>query len=401
MGGAAIGTVIFPGIGTFLGAKWGAEAGAIAGSGQYSYEQMRGAAFRELLNAGVDEATARAASSDEAVLSAMIEMGGTALDIFSLGTGKLITTLAKGGAKALGGEAAESVGKRLLKALGKYMLFDIGGEGLEEAVQETVSIANQNRDGTGTSDLAREAIETAWAAISGQNPDAAEQIWNAAKEGGKIAALFGGGMRMIDLAGQEVILNNAKKNPQDTTTSATVQSPTERDIIETTELWIQQINEAAGNQSEEVRMVDIDTTDESETWNENLSKKSNVSAFNEIHLAKNRDELLPNYQTAKIPDEKIAGYALNKEHPVGKFKAIGFEKALGYTVDNKDLLLLQVYRGLEKYRAVERTQTQYGRPFEVSMMVLGVNGRYAKVKTAWIIDNGAEEPRLVSIYVDE
>ena len=131
------------------------------------------------------------------------------------------------------------------------------------------------------------------------------------------------------------------------------------------------------------------------------SAEHHLSTFDTAHLAKNTEELLPNYQDAKIPDDKMTEYALNKDHPTGKHKAIAFEKALGYNADNKHLLLSQVYQGLEKYRAIEHAQTQYGRPFEVSMMVLGANGRYAKVKTAWIIDNGAEYPRLVSIYVDE
>ena len=126
-----------------------------------------------------------------------------------------------------------------------------------------------------------------------------------------------------------------------------------------------------------------------------------ADSFDEEHLAKHVSELLPNYKSARVPEEKLTGYALNSSHPTGKHKAAAFEKALGYTADNKDLLLLQVYHGLEKYRAVERSSTAYGRPFEVSMMILGANGRYAKVKTAWIIDVDADEPRLVSIYVDE
>lgn len=117
-------------------------------------------------------------------------------------------------------------------------------------------------------------------------------------------------------------------------------------------------------------------------------------------LAKDPLELLPGYGSAVIPDAKISGYALNMEHPVGKHKAIAFQKVLGYTVDNKDDLLRQVHQGLDRYRATARAATKYGQPFEVKMLVHGANGKYAPVKTGWQIDNGSETPRLVSIYID-
>lgn len=126
-----------------------------------------------------------------------------------------------------------------------------------------------------------------------------------------------------------------------------------------------------------------------------------VIEFDKAHLTQDEQELLPNYKSARIPEGKLSGYALNMEHPSGRHKAVAFQKALGYTVDNKQLLISQVHRGLKKYRAIERPTTEHGRPFEVSMMMLGVNGKYAKVKTAWIIDEGSADPRLVTLYVDE
>jgi len=122
--------------------------------------------------------------------------------------------------------------------------------------------------------------------------------------------------------------------------------------------------------------------------------------FEKEHVAKDERELLPNYQSAKVDDRKVSGYTLNMEHSLGRHKAIAFQKALGYTVENKDLLLDQVYQGLQKYRAEEKPGTEYGRPFEVAMIILGANGKYARVKTAWLIDHGAAEPRLISMYVD-
>jgi hypothetical protein len=128
---------------------------------------------------------------------------------------------------------------------------------------------------------------------------------------------------------------------------------------------------------------------------------SNFNEFDSQHLARDIKELLPGYNRAVIADSKLTGYVLNTEHPVGKNKALVFEKVLGYNTSNKDLLIERVHAGLAKYRASARKATQYGKPFEVLMMVEGANGKFAPVKTAWQIDSGSDFPRLVSMYVDE
>lgn len=179
----------------------GAKIGATVATGIQSYGQMRGAAYQELINAGVDEETARAAASDEAVLSALIEMGDTALELATFGTGKLLKALGKGGVKAVAGEAAESGVKKLIKALGKYGL-DVGQEMLEEGTQQAVSIANRNRSlegNTGLWNLTKSTALTTKDAVSGKDAEARAEIWDAAKEGGKIAAMMGGVNRVADL----------------------------------------------------------------------------------------------------------------------------------------------------------------------------------------------------------
>lgn len=122
--------------------------------------------------------------------------------------------------------------------------------------------------------------------------------------------------------------------------------------------------------------------------------------FDEKFLAKDVSELLPKYDLANIPDAKISGYALNMEHPIGKHKAIAFQSVLGYNIENQEELIRQIRYGLSRYRASERATTKYGRPFEVKMLILGANGRYAPVITGWQIDNGSDIPKLTTIYVD-
>ena len=128
---------------------------------------------------------------------------------------------------------------------------------------------------------------------------------------------------------------------------------------------------------------------------------SPTETFDKQHLAHTTQELLPQYSTARIPDKKLSGYALNFDHPIGRNKAVAFQKALGYTVDNQDLLIKQVRIGLAKYKAIKRPATKYGQPFEVPMMIQGINGKFAKIKTGWNIDPDTDDPRLITIYVDE
>lgn len=176
----------------------GLKTGITAASGLYSYGNIRGAAFRELISSGVDEETARAAASDEALISGLIEMADTGIDIKMLGIGKLIDNVGKFGLKTAtkllakeGTEAAtEKSIKKVVSALGKYGL-NIAQEAAEEGSQEIVSIANQQRaleGNTGKADLLLNSIR------KGFNLNAAEkaQVLESAAEGAKIASMLGG-----------------------------------------------------------------------------------------------------------------------------------------------------------------------------------------------------------------
>ena len=86
---------------------------------------------------------------------------------------------------------------------------------------------------------------------------------------------------------------------------------------------------------------------------------------------------------------------------MGKNKAIAFENYLGYNIDNRHLLVQELKNGLKSNVAKKRPETQYGKPYEVRMLLNGVNGKSAYVKTGWIFDNDSNIPRLTSVYVDE
>ena len=109
--------------------------------------------------------------------------------------------------------------------------------------------------------------------------------------------------------------------------------------------------------------------------------------------------VLPEYENAIIPEEKLTNYALNLDHPVGKNKAIAFEKALGYNKNNAEQLVKNIKDNLHKFSAVEKPDMGYGKRYQVDMDLTGLNGKTAKVRTAWIQDKTTGEMRLVSVYV--
>jgi len=115
-----------------------------------------------------------------------------------------------------------------------------------------------------------------------------------------------------------------------------------------------------------------------------------------------KERLLPGYEDAYIPPEKLIRYALNKEHKGGgKDKAIAFEQALGYNINNYEQLIEDVLVNLLKYPAVYKGNTKYGKRYEVEMELTGPNGKTAMVITGWLIEKETEKPRLTTIYVDK
>lgn len=198
--GAAAGSVV-PGLGTATGALWGSRAGYVAGSSKYSYDTMRGFAFREMLNLGVPEDVARKVSADEAVLSALIEGADSIIDLATLGAGKLGKIIFKTGTKTA---AEKALSQRIVKALAGYGV-NIGAEAGQEAAQQVISLTNQDRALEGNTDgnfidLAGQAVQKA----QNLTPEEVEEVKQSAAEGAKIAALLGG----VQLAGNTIAANS-------------------------------------------------------------------------------------------------------------------------------------------------------------------------------------------------
>jgi hypothetical protein len=109
---------------------------------------------------------------------------------------------------------------------------------------------------------------------------------------------------------------------------------------------------------------------------------------------------LPGVDQAVFTPKKIYEYALNVDHPRGGNKARVFASALGFTVENGDLLIAALREGLPRQAAKLTDQTTHGDLYRVDIPVTGPSGS-AIVRTAWILEPGADAPRLISAYVKQ
>jgi hypothetical protein len=117
--------------------------------------------------------------------------------------------------------------------------------------------------------------------------------------------------------------------------------------------------------------------------------------------SKTIENALPNVDNATINTNKLTGYALNNEHPVGGNKAKVFESALGYNQSNADDLMRQVYDKLPSNKAVLGKLDQYGQRYTVDIPITGPNGNTVNVRTGWIIKNDSNVPELTTIFVKD
>ena len=138
--------------------------------------------------------------------------------------------------------------------------------------------------------------------------------------------------------------------------------------------------------------------------NSDNSKKTNnkSSSYKKERPKKERKyvDQLPNADKAIIDPKKLISYSLDYDNNKGKDKALLFEKVLGFTKSNANLLIKQIQENVSNYKAEIRESDQHGQRYAVLMPITGVNGKTVTVHTGWIIDSGKTIPRLVTAYIE-
>jgi hypothetical protein len=110
---------------------------------------------------------------------------------------------------------------------------------------------------------------------------------------------------------------------------------------------------------------------------------------------------LPNAENAVVDIAKLRDYCLNPNHPEGKHKARAFLEKLGLERSDAELLRQSILEAILKTEAIEQNATEYGRRFVIDFELqrgVGVVLYRAVVRTAWIIRNNEDFPRLTTCF---
>lgn len=106
---------------------------------------------------------------------------------------------------------------------------------------------------------------------------------------------------------------------------------------------------------------------------------------------------LPNSENAVTEDEKVRDYLLNPSHPDGWSKAEFFAH-MGFRREEWQVLA-EALRQVACDSSVTKSMTSlHGRKYIIDGTLPTPSGRTSMVRTVWIVDAGAEIPRLVTAY---
>lgn len=100
-----------------------------------------------------------------------------------------------------------------------------------------------------------------------------------------------------------------------------------------------------------------------------------------------------------IPEAKLTRYSLCMESERGRDKAIAFRDALGFTEEDAGEIMGQVHRWVGEHEPAFRESGEYGDSYTTDMVMVGKNGKTARVVVGWMKDHGKDKMRLTTIYV--
>ncbi len=102
----------------------------------------------------------------------------------------------------------------------------------------------------------------------------------------------------------------------------------------------------------------------------------------------------------EIDVRKLTDYALKRNSPKGADKAVMFMKHLGYTANNYQFLLDQIYAKALEQEAIFHSRDEFGERYNIDLQVRGIEtGQLETVRIGWIIASNSDTARLITIYI--
>ena len=106
---------------------------------------------------------------------------------------------------------------------------------------------------------------------------------------------------------------------------------------------------------------------------------------------------LPNRESAYVPEQKLDGYSLSENHPVGRAKAL-LLRGLGYDDAKVNLLERDLLAIAYEQPVAEVIVSEYGVKYVIDGIVQTPTGSALQLRTVWIIATSEERPRFVTAY---
>jgi hypothetical protein len=108
-------------------------------------------------------------------------------------------------------------------------------------------------------------------------------------------------------------------------------------------------------------------------------------------------EFLPNAYKARVDRGKIIEYLLSKTHPDGRAKAAFFTE-LGFTIEQWEILAESLRTHGRANPVAKIVKSEYGVRYCVEGPIETPAGTRPNLRSVWIIEKGASEPRLITAY---
>jgi hypothetical protein len=106
---------------------------------------------------------------------------------------------------------------------------------------------------------------------------------------------------------------------------------------------------------------------------------------------------VPNISAAVVDPQKLHGYLLSPDHPVGRHKARVFA-CCGYARQNADELIAELKRVLQYGQLVDVVESFYGSKYIVEGDLRCFSGDRLGIRTVWIVEAETGTPRFVTAY---
>lgn len=113
-------------------------------------------------------------------------------------------------------------------------------------------------------------------------------------------------------------------------------------------------------------------------------------------------ETMPNRELAKTSLDKFTKYSLDPNNPKASGKPEAYRRGLGYTKENAVELRDKIHAAVTSGSICpyEIETSNYGAKYKYRIPITGPNGKTKNVIAVYQIDSGADEPRLITNYLE-